>query len=112
MLFLIVLRYVRPLAEVDAHLDAHRAFLARHYARGEFLLSGRQAPRSGGAILARFDSRSEAEACVADDPFARAGVAEHVLIAWEPSLRADWLPAALAPAAQAIAADDLSRSPA
>lgn len=110
MLFLIVLRYARPLAEIEAHLEAHRAYLARHYARGEFLLSGRQEPRTGGAILARFASRAEAEACIAADPFARAGVAEYTLIAWEPSLRADWLPAELAPAAQAIVADDLARS--
>lgn len=110
MLFLIVLHYTRPLPEVDAHLDAHRAFLARHYARGDFLLSGRQEPRTGGVIVARFASRAEAEACLASDPFAQAGVAEHTLIAWEPSLRADWLPPALAPEAQPFAIEPVSRS--
>lgn len=112
MLFLIVLRYIAPLPEVEAHLEAHRAYLAQHYARGDFLLSGRQEPRTGGAILARFETRADAEACIAADPFARASVAEYTLIAWEPSLRAHWLPAALAPAAQAMVGEAASRSPA
>lgn len=93
MLFLIVLRYIRPLAEVEEQLSAHRAYLQRHYASGHFLLSGRQEPRIGGVILLRAADRASAERIVVADPFIGSGVAEAELIEWAPSLRADEVPA-------------------
>ncbi|MGT2430483.1 YciI family protein [Cupriavidus basilensis] len=68
MLYLILLRYRAPLEELDRHLAAHRDFLHRHYAAGHFLLSGRQEPRVGGAILARGTSREEVAGWLAEDP--------------------------------------------
>jgi len=92
MLFVLLIDYIRPLEEVEAHLDAHRAFLAQHYAEGRFLLSGRQVPRVGGVILARGESREEIEAIARQDPFHQTGVADFRLIAWQPSLKAEDVP--------------------
>src|SRR5260221_10006157 len=47
-MYAIVLRYKRPLSEVDKHVDAHRAWLRKNYADGTFLVSGRQRSGSGG----------------------------------------------------------------
>lgn len=100
MLYLVVITYLRPLAEVDAELEAHRAYLAEHYRAGHFLLSGPQEPRRGGVILARAESRAEVEAWVAQDPFHRAGVASYEIIGWQPLLRAAEVPECLAAAAR------------
>ncbi|KJK22402.1 hypothetical protein UB46_21760 [Burkholderiaceae bacterium 16] len=96
MLYLILLRYRAPLEELDRHLAAHRDFLHRHYAAGHFLLSGRQEPRVGGAILARGTSREEVAGWLAEDPFHREGLADYETIAWAPGLRAGDVPAAWA----------------
>ena len=87
-MFLILLNYVKPIDAVDAHLAAHRAYLARHYADGSFLLSGRKEPRDGGVILARAASREAADALVREDPFHTAGVAEYTVIEFHPTMSA------------------------
>ena len=79
-MFLVLLSYRKPLAEVDRHVAAHMEFLARHYATGEFLLSGRKQPRSGGVILATAADRAQMEAIVHSDPFVREGVADYEII--------------------------------
>lgn len=76
-MFIVELTYVRPLAEADAHLEAHRGFLAEQYANGVFLASGPKEPRTGGVILARAGSVEELEAVLAQDPFQAHGVAEY-----------------------------------
>ncbi|MDF3839135.1 YciI family protein [Cupriavidus basilensis] len=102
MLYLILLRYRAPLAELDRYLAAHREFLHRHYAAGHFLLSGRQEPRVGGAILARGLSREEVGGWLVEDPFHKEGLADYEVIAWAPGLRAAEVPAAWAPDAEVV----------
>ena len=92
MLFLVLLDYLRPLPEVDLHMEAHRAFLSRHYAAGHFLLSGRKVPRSGGVILARADTLADVTQWISEDPFQHAGVASYEIIAWEPTMAAQCMP--------------------
>src|SRR3990167_3644511 len=70
-MFLILLTYKKPLAEVDRFVAEHRAFLERHYASGHFLLSGRKEPRTGGVILATAARRCDIEDIVRRDPFHR-----------------------------------------
>lgn len=75
-MLILSLTYVKPLEEVDRHVEPHMDWVREGYARGWFLASGRKEPRSGGVILARGD-RSEIEAYVAADPFTLAGVARY-----------------------------------
>jgi len=105
MLYLILLTYQRPLAEVEAHLAAHREYLARHYAAAHFLLSGPREPRTGGVILARAESHAQVVRWVDDDPFKQAGIAAYEIIAWDPALRASEVPAQWVPNA-AVATTD------
>ena len=74
-MFVLLLTYTKPLAEVDALMREHVAWLKQQYADGRFLVSGRQIPRTGGVILARGDDREEIEALAATDPFVSGGVA-------------------------------------
>jgi uncharacterized protein YciI len=74
-MFVLLLTYTKPLAEVDALMRAHLAWLDEQYAAGRFLVSGRQIPRTGGVIVARGEDRAEMEALAATDPFVRGEVA-------------------------------------
>ena len=74
-MFLLLLTYVKPLAEVDALMRDHMAWLNEQYEAGRFLVSGRRIPRTGGVIVARGDDREEIEALAATDPFVSGGVA-------------------------------------
>ena len=46
-MFIAILTYKKPLDEVDQFLQAHREYLAKHYAAGDFITSGPRAPRVG-----------------------------------------------------------------
>ena len=81
-MFLLLSRYVKPLDEVDRWLPEHRAFLDRHYAAGHFIVSGPQEPRAGGVILVADMDRTKVEAILAEDPFAREGLAQYEIIAF------------------------------
>ena len=49
-MFVIELTYKAALAEIDAHMAAHVIFLKKHYASGNFLVSGRKIPLSAGIV--------------------------------------------------------------
>ncbi|AKU21842.1 YciI family protein [Massilia sp. MB5] len=90
-MFVIALTYLKPAAEIDALLGAHREYLREQYANGTFLLSGRMVPRTGGIILAMADSRADIEAVVELDPFKQAGVASYTITEFVPTMAAEAL---------------------
>ncbi|HET6229427.1 MAG TPA: YciI family protein [Longimicrobiaceae bacterium] len=83
-MFIVLLNYVKPIADVEAHTPAHRAYLDRHYASGRLICSGPRVPRTGGVLLARGDDEAELRALLADDPFQVHGIAEYELIRFQP----------------------------
>lgn len=87
-MFVVELQYKVPLAEIDAAMKAHVAFLDKHYAEGRFLISGRKIPRDGGIIIAVADSRAELEAIMRTDPFVAGGLADVRIIEFRASQRA------------------------
>jgi uncharacterized protein YciI len=91
-MFIIELTYKSPLAEIDAQMKAHVAFLKKYYAAGHFLVSGRKIPRDGGIIVALGESRDKIEAIVAEDPFHQHGLADFRIIEFRASQRADDMP--------------------
>ena len=91
-MFVIELVYKVELAQIDAHMAAHVAFLKKHYADGTFLVSGRKIPRDGGIILAVGRDREQIEAIMRDDPFVSRGLADIRVIEFRASQRADDIP--------------------
>ena len=87
-MFVIELLYKAPLAEIDAAMATHVAFLKKHYASGHFLVSGRKIPRDGGIIIAAGSSREEIEAIVRKDPFVTRGLADFRVVEFRASQRA------------------------
>ena len=58
-MFVVTLRYTKPLAEIDRRMPEHVRFLEECYRAGVFLVSGRQVPRKGGVILAVGPSKKD-----------------------------------------------------
>jgi uncharacterized protein YciI len=51
-MFLLLGRYLKPIDEVEAHLDAHRDWVREHAQAGVFIAAGREVPLQGGLIVA------------------------------------------------------------
>ena len=81
-MFIVSLNYVKDLADIEAHLSDHVAYLDRYYRKGVFLMSGRKQPRTGGIIVMQAES---VERIISEDPFHRAKVAEYQIIEFIPT---------------------------
>lgn len=82
-----ILRYRRPLDDVIANTDDHRAYLRELQAKGILLVSGPFDPRNGGALILRVPDDNPAAALDAirdGDPFYQRGIAQYELMAWNP----------------------------
>jgi len=85
MYALILVRYRRPLAEVEAVTPAHRAYLDTLKKQGIILASGPLDPRSGGVWLVRVQDENplaDLDALMEGDPFHKAGLANYELLPW------------------------------
>lgn len=85
-MFIAILTYKKPLSEIDRFLAAHREYLARHYAAGDFIASGPQTPRVGGVIMMKADSREAVDAVIAEDPFHVNGIADYQVVEFTPTM--------------------------
>lgn len=83
-MFLVLIKYLVPESQV-AHLRAaHYEFIDRHFASGTFLFGGQQIPLTGGFVLARPDSRQSLDEILSEDPYLKAGLAQHDVIELRP----------------------------
>ncbi|MEY9848601.1 YciI family protein [Streptacidiphilus sp. MAP5-3] len=79
-MFVVTLSYTVPMEQVDAHLEDHRTWLDQQYAKGALLASGAKVPRTGGILLVGGLDRAALDALLAEDPFAKAGVAAYDVV--------------------------------
>jgi uncharacterized protein YciI len=85
MYVIAIVRYRKPVEEVQKHQEAHRAFAASLREKGIIVASGPLEPRFGGAILLRLpDGASDHEllAIRDQDPYVKGGVAQWELLPW------------------------------
>lgn len=87
-MFVVELIYKAPLADIDAAMASHVAFLKAHYDAGHFLISGRKVPRDGGVIVAAGVEREQLDAIMRGDPFCERGLADFRVIEFRASQRA------------------------
>lgn len=85
-MFIAILTYKKPLEEVDRFLQAHRDFLAEHYAAGDLITSGPQTPRVGGVIMLKADNRAAVDAILSQDPFHIHNIADYQIVEFTPTL--------------------------
>jgi uncharacterized protein YciI len=82
MYALAILRYLKPLADVLEHVDAHRTYLRGLAADGLLLASGPFEPRHGGALLLRLPDLGALNRVRDGGPFTKHGVAAYGLLPW------------------------------
>ncbi len=85
-MFIVILTYKKPLSEVDKFLQAHRDYLAEHYASGDFIASGPQNPRIGGVIMIKAVDREAVNAIISQDPFNINGIADYQIVEFTPTM--------------------------
>jgi len=76
-------RNLQPRDSWAVSLDEHLSWMRQQHLAGNIVLSGPTPDRSMGIYLIRIDSRTEAEAIAASDPFTAAGHCTFDLIEWE-----------------------------
>ncbi|WP_289753759.1 YciI family protein, partial [uncultured Duncaniella sp.] len=85
-MFIAILTYKKPIEEVDRFLQAHREYLSKHYASGDFIASGPQTPRIGGVIMIKSDNRALVDSIIAQDPFNINGIADYRIVEFTPTM--------------------------
>ena len=85
-MFIAILTYKKPIEEVDRFLQAHRDYLAEHYAAGDFIASGPQTPRIGGVIMIKADNREAMDSIIVQDPFNINGIADYQIVEFTPTM--------------------------
>lgn len=87
-MYLILLHYKSDLKTIDSLVPEHTKFLQKNYERGNFLMSGRRIPRTGGIIVARAESEEKLREIIKEDPFYLNGVSEYEIIPFIASMTA------------------------
>ncbi len=82
-MFILILHYNAPIEEINKYMEAHKAYLNKHYASGRFIASGRQNPPTSDIILCRASDIREAEHIISQDPFVLVG--DYQIIAFTPN---------------------------
>ncbi len=85
-MFIIDITYKVELSQVDEHLEAHIEYLKEQYANGNFIVSGRKVPRTGGIILSNLTIKKELEEILDKDPFKINKVARYTIVEFVPSM--------------------------
>lgn len=73
-MFVILLKFTDKRDQSDPHLEGHKAWIARGFDDGVFLLVGSLASKVGGSILAHNTTLEELERRVNEDPFVAEGI--------------------------------------
>lgn len=84
-MFIIDLKYIQPICEIEKFLPKHIEFLEKNYANGNLLMSGRKNPRIGGMIFCTLKTEQEVWRIISEDPFKINNLAEYSLTEFQPT---------------------------
>jgi len=84
-MFILVLKYIKPLEEVQKELENHIKYLDKYYSLKKFICSGRRNPRIGGIILCKSKNTEEVNEIIKEDPFYVNKIAEYEIIEFLPT---------------------------
>ena len=88
IMFVVLLNYTAPQADIDGALVDHYEWVSRHYEAGDFIATWHRTPEpgmplTGGVLIARAMSRGRLEAILATDPFELRKLARHEVIEFQ-----------------------------
>ncbi len=89
-----VIRYRRPVEEIDAVTEEHRAYMRELKAKGLLIASGPLVPRLSGMALFRIpdeDYIKTLDNIRDNDPFVKHSVVQYEWLAWAPVVGVDGL---------------------
>ncbi len=84
-LFIVILRYIVAIEEIDAYRLKHLEFLDNCYKQGVLIASGPQVPRNGGILIAKSSSKEILQNILNQDPFAINKCAEYSVYEFVPT---------------------------
>lgn len=84
-MFILLLKYTKPVEEVDKELENHIKYLDKYYSLGKFVCSGRRNPRIGGVILCKSENEKEVKEILKEDPFYYKRIAEYEIVEFSPT---------------------------
>ena len=102
MLYSVILTYIRPIEEVQSHLDSHRDWLIEYSKKGNIIVAGPLEDRTGGAVLACCKDRAELDDMLARDSFHVHRLVTYDVRAFSVALRSEAFSANWAPEAKAV----------
>lgn len=88
-MFILNLTYIKPISDVETHLQNHISFLEKYYSSDKFICSGRKNPRIGGVILCNATDINEVNTIIKEDPFYTENIAKYEIIEFTPTKYAD-----------------------
>ena len=88
-MFILSLKYIKPLEEVDREIKSHIQYLEKYYSLQKFVCSGRKNPRSGGIILCNSKNMEEVKTIINEDSFYINKIAEYEIVEFLPTKYAD-----------------------
>ena len=88
-MFILLLKYIKPLEEVNKELKSHIQYLEKYYSLQKFVCSGRRNPRIGGVILCNAKNMEEVKTIINEDPFYINKIAEYEINEFLPTKYAD-----------------------
>lgn len=68
-MFLVLIEYKVPFEEVEPHVASHIDFVKSYVEKHKFVLTAKKVPRTGGVVLANFESKEELILVLKEDPF-------------------------------------------
>ena len=83
--FIVVLKYIVAIEQIDAYRLKHLEFLDHCYEQGILIASGPQVPRNGGILIAKSSSKEDLENILSQDPFAINKCAEYLIYEFIPT---------------------------
>jgi len=84
-MFILLLKYLKPMEEVEKELENHIRYLDKYYSLGRFICSGRRNPRIGGVIICRSENEKEVKEILKEDPFYSKKIAEYEIVEFSPT---------------------------
>lgn len=88
-MFILKLKYSKPLEEVDKLVKPHTKYLEKYCSLQKFICTGRLNPRTGGIIICNAKDKEEIETLIEEDPFYINEVAEYEIIDFLPKVYAE-----------------------
>jgi uncharacterized protein YciI len=85
MLFVVLMHYTKPVADVDQVRAAHVSHLEQAAGRGIIVAWARRSPPVGGVLVATAPDRKTLEAVLGEDPYVKAGVAAPEVVEFNPA---------------------------